>query len=64
MSETDEKKATKLLEQLVELISQLNTLEKTFSRIKNESEELLRKFLKRKDDTLDENVESPKFDER
>lgn len=46
MNETDEAKATKLLEQLVELISQVNILEKTFSRIKNESEELLRKLLK------------------
>ena len=63
MNQTDEKKATKLLEQLVELISQLNTLEKTFSRIKNESEELLRKLLK-KDDTLDENVKVPEFDKR
>jgi len=47
MSKTDEKKATQLLEQLVKIISQLNALEKTFSRIKNEAEELLRKLLRR-----------------
>lgn len=43
---TDEKKAKKLLDKLVEIMSQVNALEKTFSRLKNEAEELLRKLLK------------------
>lgn len=49
MSETDKKKAKRLLGELVEVMSQVNALEKTFSRLKNESEELLRKLLKAND---------------
>ena len=45
--ETNEKKVEKLLGRLVELISQLNILEKTFSRLKSETDELLRIILKR-----------------
>lgn len=63
MSETDEKKVEKLLGKLIELVSDLNVLEKTFSRLKNEAEELLRKLLKRSD-RVDEDVEPPEFDER
>jgi len=47
MSEKDEKKLEKITSRLIGVISQLNILEKTFSRLKNESEELLRKLLKR-----------------
>ncbi len=46
---TDEEKTEHLLGKLIEVVSQLNALEKTFSRLKNESEELLRKLLKRND---------------
>jgi len=45
--ETNEKKVEKLLGKLIKLVSQLNILEKTFSRLKNETEELLRRILKR-----------------
>ena len=47
MSESDEKKLEKLTGRLIEVIGQLNSIEKTFSRLKDESEELLRKLLKR-----------------
>lgn len=47
MSESDEKRLEKLTGKLIEVIDQLNIIEKTFSRVKNESEELLRKLLKR-----------------
>jgi len=50
MSQTNEQKLERLTNQTVKLISQHNTLEKTFSRIKNEAEELLRKLLARKND--------------
>ena len=50
MSKAEEKKATRLLEKLVKVMNQINTLEKTLSRIKNEAEELLRKQLKRNDE--------------
>jgi len=46
-SKADEKKLEKLLDKAVKLMGNLNGLEITFSRIKNESEELLRKLLKR-----------------
>ncbi len=49
MNQTDEKKATRLLNRLVKIMSQVNALEKTFSRLKSEAEELLRKLLKRND---------------
>jgi len=45
--ETNEKKVEKLLGKLVNLVSQLNILEKTFSRLKSETDELLRAILKR-----------------
>lgn len=45
--ETNDKKVEKLLGRLIKLVSQLNILEKTFSRLKNEAEELLRTMLKR-----------------
>lgn len=48
MSEADKKKLEGLTNKAVNLLGTLNTLEKTFSRIKNEAEELLRKLLKKK----------------
>lgn len=47
MSKTNEEKAEQLLGKLIEVVGQLNSLEKTFSRLKDESEELIRKMLKR-----------------
>lgn len=44
---TNDKKTERLLGKLVELVAQLNVLEKTFSRLKNEADELLRELLKR-----------------
>jgi len=46
-SKIDEKKLEKLTDRAVKLMSNLNGLEITFSQLKNESEELLRKLLKR-----------------
>jgi len=47
---SDEKKLERLTNQTVKLMSKQNALEKTFSRIKNETEELLRKLLKKDGD--------------
>ena len=47
MSKTNKKELEKLTNQTADVLSKLNILEKTFSRIKNEAEELLRKLLKR-----------------
>jgi len=47
MSKADKAKLEKLTNETVDLLGTLNTLEKTFSRIKNEAEELLRKLLKK-----------------
>lgn len=46
MSKADKAKLEKLTNQTVDLLGTLNALEKTLSRVKNESEELLRKLLK------------------
>lgn len=47
MSRADEKKLEKLTNQTIDLLNEQNALEKTFSRVKNETEELLRKQLKK-----------------
>ena len=47
MSKADKAKLEKLTNETVDLLGTLNVLEKTFSRIKNEAEELLRKLLKK-----------------
>jgi len=50
MSKADEKKLESLTNRTIKLMSQQNALEKIFSRLKNETEELLRKLIKRNDD--------------
>ncbi len=47
MSNANEKKLEKLTDKAVKLMSNLNGLEITFSQLKNETEELLKKLLKR-----------------
>lgn len=47
MSKADEKKLERLTNRTVRLLGRINTLEKTFSRVKNEAEELLRKLLRK-----------------
>lgn len=47
MSKTDEKKLESLTSRTVNLMNSQNRLEKTFSRLKNETEEFLRKLMKR-----------------
>ena len=44
MSKKDEKRIEKLTDEIVVLLNRLHKLELTLSRIKNEGEELLRKF--------------------
>jgi len=48
MTMKQEKKLDSLINQVVKVISELHELEMTFSRLKNESEELLRKLLTKK----------------
>lgn len=62
MKKKDKAELEKLTNETVKLLSSLNALEKTFSRIKNEGEELLRKLLKANDE-VNEDVKPPKFDE-
>jgi len=50
MSKKDEKHIEKLTDQLVVLLNRLHKYELTLSRIKNEGEELLRKFMIRDTD--------------
>jgi len=49
MSKVDEKELESLTNRTVKLMGDQNKLEKTFSRLKNETEELLRKLLKKND---------------
>lgn len=49
MNKTDERKLERLTDRAIRLSGKLNALEKTFSRLKDETEELLRKLLKRND---------------
>jgi len=49
MSRKQERKFENLTNRVVKLMNRLHELEMTFSRLKNESEELLRKMLSRQD---------------
>ena len=46
---SDEKKLERLTNKLIKVIERLHELEKTFSRLQNETEELLRKMLIKQD---------------
>ena len=50
MDKKDEKRIEKLTDQIVVLLNRVHQLELTLSRIKNEGEELLRKFMVRETD--------------
>jgi len=50
MDKKDEKRIEKLTDQIVVLLNRVHRLELTLSRIKNEGEELLRKFMVRETD--------------
>lgn len=47
MSKADKKKLEALTNGTIKLLAQLNALQKTFSQIKNEAEDLLRRLLKK-----------------